>query len=293
MKWIAILAFSLTAVAQERTFTLEFTSEPKAEFFFEGKVVPGAPYSAQAVTETTQVLADGNRITRKSSSFIARDSQGRTRREQNLRTVGPWTASENSGIAFINDPVAGMQYTLEKNSKTAVKSTWNSDQVRVRRELEDKLKQAARAKKEEAEAGAEPRVAVATEPKTATASESDSMAGWHRRAAVATELKTATASESLGTRVIEGVQVEGKRYTETIPAGKVGNEKPIEVVNETWFSPELQTVVMSRHSDPRTGDVVYTLTNISRAEPDPALFMVPQDYKLKEKVTNYLIHPRE
>ena len=83
--------------------------------------------------------------------------------------------------------------------------------------------------------------------------------------------------------MISGVQAEGKRITETIPAGAIGNERAIEVVNETWYSPELQTVLMSKHSDPRTGDVTYTLTNVSRAEPDPALFTIPPDYKLRDE----------
>src|ERR1700681_269947 len=113
MKWITILAFVVTAAAQERTFVLT-----NAKMEFEGKLVTGAPYSAQAVTETTQILADGNRITRKSSSLIVRDSQGRTRREQNLSTVGPWASPETNNIVFINDPVANTRYTLEPGSKT-------------------------------------------------------------------------------------------------------------------------------------------------------------------------------
>jgi hypothetical protein len=93
-------------------------------------------------------------------------------------------------------------------------------------------------------------------------------------------------------KVIEGIQAEGKRFTETIPAGRIGNDKPIEIINESWFSPELQTVVMSKHSDPRSGDVVYTLTNIQRVEPDPALFQVPADYKMREEPAGELTLPR-
>src|SRR5437764_575212 len=117
MKWITILAFTVAAAAQERTFVI--TSN--VMFEVEGKVVTGAPYSAQAVTETTQILADGNRITRKAASFVARDGQGRTRREQSLKNVGPWASPEGAGAVFISDPVAGARYTLEPNSKTAVK----------------------------------------------------------------------------------------------------------------------------------------------------------------------------
>jgi len=97
------------------------------------------------------------------------------------------------------------------------------------------------------------------------------------------EPRNTSKTESLGSKVIEGVQAEGKRSIETIPAGRMGNERPIDIINETWYSPELQMVVMSKHSDPRSGDVVYTLTNIQRAEPDPSLLQVPGDYQLREE----------
>jgi hypothetical protein len=84
--------------------------------------------------------------------------------------------------------------------------------------------------------------------------------------------------ESLGTQMIEGVQAEGTRTTMTIPAGAIGNDLPIKIVSERWYSPELQTVVMSKHSDPRMGDTVYRLTGINRSEPARALFEAPSDY---------------
>jgi hypothetical protein len=89
-------------------------------------------------------------------------------------------------------------------------------------------------------------------------------------------------TEDLGTQVMQGVNVQGKRVTRAIPAGQEGNEKEIDIVTETWFSPDLQAVVMSKTSDPRYGESVYQLTAITRAEPDPALFAVPSDYTVKE-----------
>jgi hypothetical protein len=86
----------------------------------------------------------------------------------------------------------------------------------------------------------------------------------------------------LGTQVIQGVSAQGKRVTRVIPAGKEGNEKEIDIVTETWYSPDLQVVVMSKTSDPRFGESVYQLNAISRAEPDAALFAVPSDYTVKE-----------
>jgi hypothetical protein len=254
MKWITIIALAVTtAAAQEYRVTYN-----NKTFEFEGKTVTGAPYSAQAVTETTQVLADGNRISRKSASTLVRDSMGRTRREQTLDFVGPWTVEGRTvGMTVtINDPVAGTRYELDPKGKTAVKVTLRANLDRtLNQEIEAKVKQAREREELAKIQGDQVRVKV--------------------------PLNTAN-TESLGSKVIEGVQADGTRHTETIPAGAIGNDKPIEIVNETWFSSELQTVVMSKHSDPRSGDVIYTLTNIQRSEPDPSLFQVPADYKTKE-----------
>ena len=89
-----------------------------------------------------------------------------------------------------------------------------------------------------------------------------------------------TKTEDLGTMTLEGLLVEGKRSTMTIPAGQVGNRQAIEVVSETWYSPDLQIMIVVKHSDPRTGDTTYRLTNINRAEPPSSLFQVPSEYTL-------------
>jgi hypothetical protein len=85
-------------------------------------------------------------------------------------------------------------------------------------------------------------------------------------------------SESLGTRDIEGVKAIGWRMTRTIPAGQIGNDRPIVSTDERWESPELKVLVLSRQNDPRTGTVEYRLTNISRSEPPPDLFTIPGNY---------------
>jgi hypothetical protein len=222
---------------------------------FEGKTVTGAPYTAQAVTETTQVLGDGTRIAHKSSGFVARDSAGRTRREQTLDFVGPWASSgEPSSMIFVHDPVAGTSFSIDAKSKTAMKPGPTTFSAQGVQELKAKLK----AELGHIQAGA---VQISDEP------------------------SGNVTHESLGTQTIEGVLAEGKRVTETIPAGKIGNDKPIQIVNETWYSTELKTVVMSKHSDPRTGDVTYSLTNINRTEPDASLFQIPSDYEVREPQT--------
>ena len=88
--------------------------------------------------------------------------------------------------------------------------------------------------------------------------------------------------EDLGTQTIAGVTAQGTRITHIIPAGQMGNEKPITIVRESWYSSDLQTVVMSKHNDPWSGETTYTLTNIQRAEPAASLFAVPSDYTVTQ-----------
>jgi hypothetical protein len=216
------------------------------EMRFDGKVVKGTPYSATAITESVQTLSNGARITHKTTASIYRDSEGRTRREMTLDRIGPFaTADEPAQLIFINDPVAGVHYILDQRSHTARKMAAPPNDRPTRRPPSEKASERA--------------------PERA-----------HEKAPA--ESKT----ESLGKQVIEGVEAEGVRSVITIPEGRIGNDRPIEIVSERWDSPELQTVVLSKHNDPRFGETVYRLTNINRAEPAQALFEVPADYKVEE-----------
>lgn len=89
-------------------------------------------------------------------------------------------------------------------------------------------------------------------------------------------------TESLGTKTIEGVAVEGTRVTFEIPVGHLGNDKPIQVVTEKWFSSELQMIVYSRHLDPLAGEHVFKLVNIKRTEPSAELFTVPSGFRIEK-----------
>ena len=94
-------------------------------------------------------------------------------------------------------------------------------------------------------------------------------------------IKVESKSESLGTQMVDGIAAEGTRYTDTIPAGAIGNERQIDIVRERWYSPELQMVILIRHSDPRYGETTQRLSNIDRSEPDTSLFSV-DGYEIKE-----------
>ena len=214
---------------------------------FQGRTVTGAPYMAQAVTTTTRTLADGNQIVNTNTTVIARDSYGRTRREQTVSAVGEWSTGKNAtAMVFIHDPVSQVAYVLQPSTKTAHKM---------------------------ASPAHESRAASAS-----TATQGTSTA--HARRAHGADANVVT--ESLGSKMIGGVQADGQRFTRTIAAGQIGNTQPITIVKEVWTSAELKTVVMTRVSDPRSGDTVYQLNNIQRTEPDASLFTVPSDYTVSQ-----------
>ncbi|HEX8294404.1 MAG TPA: hypothetical protein VF570_21795 [Pyrinomonadaceae bacterium] len=264
------------------------------EMSFGGKLVKGAPYSAQAVTESVQTLSDGNRIVRKNTAQVYRDAEGRTRREQTLGHIGPYIpAGDAPQTVFINDPVGGVNYILDPSAKTARKLP--------RLEMRFKTEGAAAHggtvtfERHAAPPGVAEKIAIersyvrvpgpdappaapGAPAVTVTAPPADGPQVEFFRHSSKADVKT----EKLEARSFDGVQAEGSRTTTTIPAGEIGNEQPIQIVDERWYSPELQVVVMTRHSDPRQGETTYRLTNISRAEPAAALFQVPSDYAVKE-----------
>jgi hypothetical protein len=215
---------------------------------------------------------------------VYRDSEGRTRREQAISAVGPYTpAGEPPQMIFINDPVAGVNYILDASDKTARKIevfVSKKDRDMTRADVE-KMTTAMKMKIEEHHAGAmkkrrpAPPFEVHAVPPVIGGSFGHSIERIKQR-----EPKV----ETLGKQIVEGVEAEGKRSTVTIAAGEIGNEQPINIVEESWYSPELQTVVMRRHSDPRFGETTYRLTNINRNEPSRSLFELPSDYTVEEVI---------
>lgn len=214
------------------------------EMGMHGKTVTGAPFSGSFSVQTTQAMADGNQIQRNTTGTVARDSQGRMRRDLTLPAIGPWSTSGSGEAApphavFIDDPVAGTHYILQPDKKTA---------ETLRRPPAD-----FREGTDHAENRSERR------------DSSD------------------VVTTDLGTQTINGIAAQGTRTTHTIPAGKIGNLKPIVIVSERWYSTDLQTNVMTKRTDPRTGETTVTqLTNIQRAEPDASLFQVPADYTITQ-----------
>ena len=90
-------------------------------------------------------------------------------------------------------------------------------------------------------------------------------------------------TDALGDQVIEGVKSHGTRTTSTIPEGAIGNDRPLNSTTERWYSDELQTDVVTKRSDPRSGEQNFRLININRSEPSAYLFQVPSGYTVTDR----------
>jgi hypothetical protein len=207
----------------------------------------GAPYTAICKTTRVQRLANGTTITHTNTVKEARDSTGRTYRETRPE-IAQGAEGEAPNFVFVNvhDPVNRINITWNSNSKEA--TVIHMPEPGLMRRVE-----------------------------SPTAQENVAPAPMVRPEAIKPQI------ERLGTKTINGVEATGTRTTRVIPAGREGNDQPLTVTRENWFSPELKLMVMSISDDPRNGTSTMELTDIERAEPDPALFQVPEGYAVKER----------
>jgi hypothetical protein len=382
---VLLLLFTFDAVVKAQIMN------PKAEIVSSSeKIVRSAPFSAEAISESVQILFDGNRITQSMKTRLYRDGEGRFRRDELPKPVGIGSFVDVPQMIFILDPVLNVKFYLNPESKTARQSALKKvdvkkpprpvkpefqkpkneqeiarveqeiaraeqDLKRLESELE-KRKQAAgyqETEKDRSEIARRKKMIevrrsklkwlkqqnksqnqrdelvdkvnqslqIADKNKTVSQSSSSESSNSSsssvsenekpaKEASQAAAVKKATKAvpsknaanpnepnnpalpvfpkgevknESLGTRKIEGVEAEGVRLTTTVAAGSIGNERPIEIVYERWYSKELQLIVLSKYSDPRFGEQTYRVINIKRDEPDAALFTLPGDYKIVNK----------
>lgn len=254
---ILMLAVGSAASAQQPRVSTDATAAFIAGEPAIGTIVRGEPYSAEATTTVTQVLADGTRIERTTMTRLFRDGEGRMRREQTVIGLGALSPSDGAvALVTIADPVAGMSYVLEAGARRARRTPFSSPETRPR-----------------------PRSSQPPPPPPPPAgARTQQSAGMPPPPAP----PPPPSIEPLGVRQIESVEAKGVRMRVVIEAGRIGNDRPIEILDERWESPALGVLVQSRHSDPRTGVVEYRLTNIVRVEPSHDLFVVPPDYTIVE-----------
>jgi hypothetical protein len=209
----------------------------------------GAPYSAVITTQSTTVFSDGNRIVRSNTVHLYRDGQGRTRIERVAQISDGDDAQE--GLVTINDPVSGQRYVLDTKFKRALIM---------------------------------PLRAPATRAKTSDQGFDAPFAllGFGMGIGATAVTESSSSETSLGQKLIQGLNATGTRMIRTIPSGVLGNEKPIISTSERWFSPDLGVPIKITQKSSLGGEVSLTLEQVIRAEPDPALFTTPADYKRQD-----------
>jgi hypothetical protein len=223
---LPVLALAAAAIGHAQLSTQARTAGPILGGPFDAAIVTGRPFTAQVLVESRQTLADGSHVVNQQTVTAARDSQGRTRREEVPATPG---AVQQPKIVFISDPVAHTTYILGPDH------------------VARKVQQVQRFSNSSAAGHTEP------------------------------DAKT----ESLGTQTIAGVLVEGTGTTYTVPAGIAGNQNSLTILDERWYSKDLQITILSRHFDPRFGESYYGLTAIQQGEPPASLFQIPSDYTVE------------
>jgi hypothetical protein len=271
-----VLAVASCALAQDKGDVIYQTagqvSVAAGAFERASGPIVGAPYSATITNESVQTLADGNRIVQTSTGSAARDSQGRTRHDTVLPAIGNLSAADAPHLIFIHDPVSQTSYTLNLTNKTAQKMP----------ALPPLPGSAVGVAGATVTIGVEGNGAPLPPPDAMPAIVAAPGAGafFEKHLNIEEQQQVQVDTEDLGSQTMEGVLVKGVRMTHTIPAGQIGNDRPITIVTEVWTSPDLKTVVYSKRSDPRMGEQTFRLTNIVRAEPSPSLFTVPADFKI-------------
>ncbi len=228
------------------------------------RAVTGAPYCGELVSGNVQTLADGTHLTRDYlPTKTCRDSFGRTRSERPAVFRDTEDAPSTPVIVEITDPVAGVRYVLDTQGKIAHRQMLSSDHSN--RLALHKARDAA------------PLPAGAQSAHIETVTRPDPKA-------------PQTTTEKLEAQVIEGVLAEGQRTTTTWPEGShMGNDRPFSVVTESWRSPELHELLLSKRVDPRSGEHTQKMTNLTRTEPDPALFQPPPDYTIVDEKEDFTI----
>ena len=228
----------------------------------------GAPYSAVEVSESVQTLADGGTIRRTLPEVkIWRDSQGRMRTERPV-FIGPAGMTPGGGpiLVEILDPVGKAKYVLDESRKVAHRqemAEWKGSAVSAR--------------------GTTGAMIAPGGISVSGGIVSGTPAGAGQPA------RPETKTEQLGPQMIEGVMAEGTRQTMTWPVGAQGNDRPLVSVNESWFSRDLGLPVLSKTTDPRSGEHTRKLLRISRSEPEAGLFEAPPGWTVVDEKGEFTI----
>ena len=286
------------------------------------KNVKNAPYSAEVIAEKIQMLPDGNQITKKTSTLSFRDSAGRTRQEirdskGEVRSIQIRDAVEGTRYTLLPSTKTAIKIGGDKELQKRIEVIREKAKAMSGDGTAHTIEHSSRPGEEiivkrveipdaEGKKGVREEVKVNVmrfgggDPKLSASESGASQYSFNTvensRMALSefsplnplgnlfmdSKWSSKSITTPLGAKDFDGVRAEGKSVSYSIPAGEIGNKNPIVVSTETWTSPELQVVVYSKHSDPRTGDSIYRLANVKRGEQPASLFVIPEGYSVRE-----------
>jgi hypothetical protein len=220
----------------------------------EGSLRPitGAPYCAEQHAQHFKTDADGTRHTSGTEGVLqtCRDSKGRTYQVNDFHPNDRYPDRPPILIIRLRDPVTGFQYIVDPMNHVAHRFSMK----------------------------------VETAPAPGGVRGQSPQQNAQRDSGPPDPKRPISSTISLGTQIFEGEPADGRRTMTTYPTGSHGNDAPFSQVYEVWISPYLKVPILTKTSDPLTFDAVIRLTNITRNEPDPNLFVIPPDYKIVVEV---------
>lgn len=262
-----------------------------------GQLVKNVPYTLDVVKERQQILGDGNQILQRSIARGYRDSAGRTR-EESVDDKG------EVKMVVIKDPEAGVHWVLNPALKTASKLALPAGRARMSFTVPKDGKPQLVERRFNPDGSEQLSMHPLPAPDGSAVQEVTARAAMHFKpgpvmvtrgtsmlpqmspllSGAFGDMKWArnAIKRELPPRDIDGVKATGLMRSYEIPAGEVGNRNAIVVSDETWYAPDLRITLLSKHSDPRTGDSVFRIENLKREEPAPGLFVPPSDYKIRD-----------
>ena len=281
----------------------------------------GKPLSAEFLTVHHQSFTDGNHISRSTTSMIYRDAEGRIRRESQLSVPGLPASDASATFITIVDHRLGYGWVLNPQEMVAHRYDLNdsgpsyvahvsaqgsgggfgspdskpsSDSAAVAAEnphwrahvfaphhshpWPDAAASPAGGAKPDAGSG--PFASSFQLEDTGFASAPNMRIDQPFLAA-----PNPVRTENLGEQMLLGYRVHGTRVITTVPSGEIGNDRPIDIVSEQWFSPDLELVMRSVHRDPWGGEFTTTVNRLKRGDQPAWLFEVPSAYKVIDSDT--------
>jgi hypothetical protein len=261
------------------------------------KPVQHQPYTVELKTTTVHSLANGTTITRESTEIRAEDSQHRSLfSHTHAFPIGG--RQRISTMVHIEDPVEGTRITWDslKEEATVLRlppkdqqhGCWQSDSGNMR--IDYGPARPVSGGQTGVTSSSPVVVSMGGTSETVPANQAADISSVGVGGGMGSIGALAAGSprlahnppqaEDLGTAIIEGVEVRGRRFTQTIPAGQIGNDQPLVSTTESWTAPNLGIALRSVRDDPQSGKSTTEVVRVDLSDPPLSTFQPPEGYRV-------------